>query len=91
LVLVFLGLLVSAFESYDREGKSAARPKFAPAARASMTAFLIGLVAIVLALGWLLGGRDGAFYVPLVVAFLVDVVLVGYIAVSVVQREFRKE
>ena len=46
LVLVFLGILVSAFESYDREGKAAARPKFEPTAWVSVAAFALGLVAL---------------------------------------------
>ena len=89
LVLVFLGILVSAFESYDREGKAAARPKFEPTAWVSVAAFALGLVAVLLALIWLVRPKASALYVPLVVAFVLDLVLVGFVAVWVVRREFR--
>jgi Fe2+ transport system protein B len=89
LVLVFLGILVSAFESYDREGKAAARPKFQPAAWVSLAAFVLGLVAVLLAVSWLIRPRTDALYVPLIVAFVLDVALVGFVAVWVVRREFR--
>jgi antibiotic biosynthesis monooxygenase (ABM) superfamily enzyme len=89
LVLVFLGILVSAFESYDREGKDAARPKFAPTAWLSVAAFVLGLFAVVLAIAWLLRPSGNALYFLAIVAFLADVTLIGYVAVSVVRGEFR--
>jgi uncharacterized membrane protein len=89
LVLVFLGILVSSFESYDREGKTAAQPKFEPAAWGSVGAFCLGLASVILALSWLLASPNDGLFVPVVVVFLFEVATVGIMAIWFVKKEFR--
>lgn len=54
LLLVFLGIVVSAFQSYSAATPAAAVAPYLRAARAILAAFLLGLATVATALAWLL-------------------------------------
>jgi hypothetical protein len=64
LLLVFLGIVVSAFQSYSASTPAAAVAPYLRSARAILVAFLLGLTTVAVALAWLLspgrGLRDAA-------------------------------
>jgi hypothetical protein len=54
LLLVFLGIVVSAFQSYSAATPAAAVAPYRRAGRAILVAFLLGLATVAVALAWLL-------------------------------------
>jgi hypothetical protein len=64
LLLVFLGIVVSAFQSYSAATPAAAVAPYRRAGRAILAAFLLGLATVAVALAWMLspsrGLRDAA-------------------------------
>lgn len=82
LLLVFLGIVVSAFRSYSAAVPAAATAPYRRAGRAILAAFLLGLSASAVSLVWLLspgrGLRDAA-----VVLFFVQLGTVAVTAVGV--------
>jgi len=80
LLLVFLGIVVSAFQSYSAATPAAATAPFRRAGRAILAAFLLGLAAAAVSLAWLLSPGDG-LYDASVVLFCVQL---GTVAVSAV-------
>lgn len=64
LLLVFLGIVVSAFQSYSTATPAAAVAPYRRAGRAILAAFLLGLTTVAVALAWMLspsrGLRDAA-------------------------------
>jgi hypothetical protein len=54
LLLVFLGIVVSAFQSYSAATPAAAVAPYRRAGRAILAAFLLGLATVAVALAWLL-------------------------------------
>ena len=80
LLLVFLGIVVSAFQSYSAAVPAAATAPFRRAGRAILAAFLLGLAAAAVSLTWLLSPGRG-LYDTAVVLFCVQL---GTVAVSAV-------
>jgi cell division protein FtsW (lipid II flippase) len=82
LLLVFLGITISTFQSYSAAVPAAAVAPYRRAARGILAAFLVGLGTAVICLVWLLsphrGLRDAA-----VVLFFVQLAAVAVSAVSV--------
>jgi cell division protein FtsW (lipid II flippase) len=82
LLLVFLGITVSAFQSYSAAVPAAAVAPYRRAARGILAAFLVGLGSAVVGLVWLLSPsralRDAA-----IVLFFVQLAAVAVSAVTV--------
>jgi sulfite exporter TauE/SafE len=66
LVLVFLGAIAAAFDSYEKVDKNAARPKYRARARLALGGFGSSLSAAALALGAHWGHPCGLLYSALV-------------------------
>ena len=82
LLLVFLGIAVSAFQSYSASVPAAAVAPYRRAARGILAAFLLGLCTAALALAWLLS-PDRTVRNAAVVLFCVQLAAVAVSAVSV--------
>ena len=82
LLLVFLGIAVSAFQSYSASVPAAAVAPYRRAARGILAAFLLGLCTATLALAWLLS-PDRTVRNAAVVLFCVQLAAVAVSAVSV--------
>ena len=78
LLLVFLGIVVSAFQSYSAAVPAAATAPYRRAGRAILLAFMLGLGSAAVALAWLLSPSQG-LYDAAVVLFCVQL---GTVAVS---------
>jgi len=78
LLLVFLGIVVSAFQSYSAAVPAAATAPYRRAGRAILLAFMLGLGSAAVALAWLLSPSHG-LYDAAVVLFCVQL---GTVAVS---------
>jgi hypothetical protein len=82
LLLVFLGIVISAFQSYSAAVPAAATAPYRRAGRVIVAGFLLGLVTTTVSLAWLLspgrGLRDAA-----VVLFCVQLGLLALAAVVV--------
>jgi uncharacterized membrane protein len=82
LLLVFLGIVVSAFRSYSAAVPAAATAPYRRAGRAILAAFLLGLSSSAVALVWLLSpGR--ALYDATIVLFFAQLATVAVSAVGV--------
>ena len=82
LLLVFLGIAVSAFQSYSAGVPAAAVAPYRRAVRGILAAFLLGLCTAALGLAWLLM-PDRAVRNAAVVLFCVQLAAVAVSAVSV--------
>jgi hypothetical protein len=80
LLLVFLGIVVSAFQSYSAATPAAAVAPYRRAGRAILAAFLLGLATVAVALAWLLS-PSGSLRDAAVVLFCVQL---GTLTVSAV-------
>jgi hypothetical protein len=80
LLLVFLGIVVSAFRSYSAAVPAAATAPYRRAGRAILAAFLLGLSSSAVSLIWLLSPADGLYDAAVVLFF----VQLGTVAVSAV-------
>jgi hypothetical protein len=75
LILVFLGILISAIESFPTDTRTALLDPYRRYAAAILGTFLLSIAAVVLALIWLVeGGSADLLYKAAIVAFLVDCV-----------------
>ena len=82
LLLVFLGIVVSAFRSYSTAVPAAATAPYRRAGRAILAAFLLGLAASAVSLWWLLS-PGGALFDAAVVLFFTQLGTVALTAVGV--------
>jgi hypothetical protein len=82
LLLVFLGIAVSAFQSYSAGVPAAAVAPYRRAARGILAAFLLGLCTAALGLAWLLS-PDRTLRNAAVVLFCIQLGAVAVSAVSV--------
>jgi hypothetical protein len=82
LLLVFLGIVVSAFRSYSAAVPAAATAPYRRAGRAILAAFLLGLAASAVSLWWLLSPGD-ALYDAAVVLFFTQLGTVALTAIGV--------
>ena len=82
LLLVFLGIVVSAFQSYSAAVPAAATAPYRRAGRAILLAFLLGLAAAALSLVWLLS-PGGALFSAAVVLFFAQLATVAVTAIGV--------
>jgi hypothetical protein len=80
LLLVFLGIVVSAFRSYSAAVPAAATAPYRRAGRAILAAFLLGLSSSAVSLIWLLSPAGGLYDAAVVLFF----VQLGTVAVSAV-------
>jgi hypothetical protein len=80
LLLVFLGIVVSAFQSYSAATPAAAVAPYRRAGRAILLAFLLGLATVAVSLTWLLS-PGGTLYTAAVVLFCVEL---GTLTVSAI-------
>jgi hypothetical protein len=82
LLLVFLGIVVSTFQSYSAAVPAAATAPYRRAGRVIVAAFLLGLAATASALTWLLA-PSGALYDAAVALFSVQLGALAVAAVGV--------
>ena len=82
LLLVFLGITISTFQSYSAGVPAAAVAPYRRAARGILAAFLLGLCTAALGLAWLLS-PDRALRNAAVVLFCIQLAAVAVSAVSV--------
>ena len=82
LLLVFLGIAVSTFQSYSASVPAAAVAPYQRAARGILAAFLLGLCTAALGLAWLLS-PDRALRNAVVVLFCIQLAAVAVSAISV--------
>jgi hypothetical protein len=80
LVLVFLGIVVSTFQSYSAAVPAAATAPYRRAGRAILAAFVLGLASAAVALVWLLSPARGLYDAAVVLFF----VQLGTVAVSAI-------
>jgi vacuolar-type H+-ATPase subunit I/STV1 len=75
LVLVFLGFVVSTYQSFERPTPKNVLSRYRNAAALVLAAFAIGVACVALATAWLLGlGHSQALYVAMVWVFGAQVV-----------------
>lgn len=79
LILVFLGSVFTAYDSYDRTEKAAVKSKYLTRALIAFLGFLAAVVAAGLAFGWAWCGNDALIGVP---ALLLGVSLVSMLIVA---------
>src|SRR4051812_47995096 len=82
LLLVFLGIVVSTFQSYSAAVPAAATAPYRRAGRVIVLGFLLGLAATAVSLGWLLS-PDHSLYLAAVALFCVQLGALAVAAVGV--------
>ena len=82
LLLVFLGIVVSTFQSYSSAVPAAATAPYRRAGRVIIAGFLVGLAATGVALAWLLS-PSAALYDSAVILFCVQLGALAVAAVGV--------
>lgn len=86
LTLVFLGLVVSAYQSYETATKKI-RERYRHAAVVVLAAFFCGVLCVALATAWLVNyDCNTALYVAVIVSFAVELVLLCGATVLTVRR-----
>ena len=82
LLLVFLGIVVSTFQSYSAAVPAAATAPYRRAGRVIVAGFLVGLAATAVALMWLLS-PSGGLYDAAVILFCIQLGALAVAAVGV--------
>lgn len=89
-VLVFLGILVSSYQTLIGNATEATLRRFKSAAVASLAAFATVLTSVALSLVWLVADGGRCFYIAVLVAFFVALgtlaTLASYVSFRVLLR-----
>jgi hypothetical protein len=80
LTLVFLGVVISSYQALDKETMARVKDPYKSAAGYLLGVFLLGLVAVGLAVAWMVSGQPGILYTLTIVAFGLALVLVAVAA-----------
>jgi hypothetical protein len=86
LVLVFLGIVVSTFQSYNPVDAATVRPGFRRDAQVILGSFSLGLVCVGLSVAWLLTRNNQGLYIAAIVAFIGQILLLMAAAGLVTKR-----
>jgi hypothetical protein len=88
-VLVFLGILVSSYQSLVGRISKEKVDAFKSAARASLGVFLLGLTSVALSTAWLVADGGFAGYVTALVLFFAELGALVFLAVYATSRALR--
>ena len=86
LVLVFLGIVVTTFQSYAPEDAATVRPGFRRDAKVTLASFAVGLLCVVLSTAWLLTTNNQGLYIAALLTFFGQLVLLVLAASFVTKR-----
>jgi hypothetical protein len=86
LVLVFLGILVTSFQTLLGNVRETTLDRFKTATWMSLAVFALALASMVLGVTWLVADGGHRFYLVIVVAFLVQVGALAIMAAYVTAR-----
>jgi hypothetical protein len=86
LVLVFLGILVTSFQSLLGNVRVTTLDRFKKATWMSLAVFVLALASMVLGVTWLVADGGHGFYLVIVVAFFVQVGALAVVAAYVTTR-----
>jgi hypothetical protein len=86
LTLVFLGIVIAGYRSYDSDTMKAVRKPYRTAALRLLITFGASLVSVVLSIAWLAAGGGSALYVIALVIFGLQVLLIAVFAPLTVYR-----
>jgi hypothetical protein len=88
-VLVFLGILVSSYQSLLGHVNREKVEAFRRASRASLGVFLLGLTTVALSTSWLVASGGTAFYVVALILFFAELAALILLAVFATSRALR--
>jgi hypothetical protein len=86
LVLVFLGIVVTTFQSYSTEDGATVISGFRRDAKVTLGSFTFGLICVVSSTIWLLTKNNDGLYIATLVAFLGQLILLVLAAGLVTKR-----
>jgi hypothetical protein len=86
LVLVFLGIVVSTFQSYNAVDAATVLPGFRRDAKVILGSFALGLVCVGLSVAWLLTRNNQGLYIAAIVTFIGQILLLMVAAGLVTKR-----
>jgi hypothetical protein len=86
LVLVFMGILVTSFQSLLGNVRETTLDRFKTATWMSLAVFALALASMVLGVTWLVADGGHSFYLVIVVAFFVQVGALAVVAAYVTAR-----
>lgn len=86
LVLVFLGIVVTTFQSYNAVDAATVLPGFRRDAKVTLGSFASGLVSVGLSTAWLLTRNNEGLYIAAIVTFGVQLLLLVVAAGLVTKR-----
>jgi uncharacterized membrane protein len=85
-VLVFLGILITTYQSLLGRIAAEKLVAFRTAARLAVGVFLLGLTSVAVSTAWLVAGGGKAFYVATIVVFAAELLALVEIAVYATWR-----
>ena len=84
LVLVFLGVVIAAYQAFPSNTTSQIPARYRTAATWTLAVFAFSLVTVALALAWLLaGGKNTALYVVVASTFTVQLIAITTLAIRI--------
>jgi hypothetical protein len=86
LVLVFLGIVVTTFQSYNTVDAATVLPGFRRDAKVTLGSFAFGLVSVALSTAWLLTRNNQGLYIAAIAAFVGQLLLLVLAAGLVTKR-----
>jgi uncharacterized membrane protein len=86
LVLVFLGIVITTFQSYNTEDSATVLPGFRRDAKVTLGSFAFGLVSVGSSTAWLLTRNNQGLYIAAIATFGVQLLLLLVAAGLVTKR-----
>lgn len=80
LVLVFLGVLVTGFQTLLGDASAKTLGRFRNASLGSLVTFGLSMVSVIISAAWLVAGGGHCFYVATVAIFFAQLVGIGVLA-----------